>query len=57
MPAVMHFLSMGGRGQYLWPAYGLTLVVIVLNVIWARTIVREAREDLRRRLIMEAADR
>jgi len=57
MPAVMHFLSMGGRGQYLWPAYGLTLVVIVLNVIWARTIVREAREDLRRRLIMETADR
>jgi heme exporter protein CcmD len=53
----MHFLSMGGRGQYLWPAYGLTLAVIVLNVIWARTLVREAREDLRRRLIMEAADR
>ncbi len=57
MPAVMHFLSMGGRGQYLWPAYGLTLIVIVLNVVWARTIVREAREDARRRLLMDGGDR
>ncbi len=57
MPGVMHFLSMGGRGQYLWPAYGLTFLVIVLNVIWARTLVREAREDLRRRQLMEAAER
>jgi heme exporter protein CcmD len=53
----MHFLDMGGRGQYLWPAYGLTFAVIVLNVIWARAIVREAREDARRRLLIDRGDR
>ncbi len=54
---MMQFLDMGGRGQYLWPAYGLTLVVIVLNVIWARSNVRQAREDVRRRLVIDGGER
>ena len=27
------FLNMGGYGAYVWSAYGLSLVVIVLNII------------------------
>ena len=53
----MEFLAMGGRGQYLWPAYVLTLAVIGLNVIWARSIVRQAREDARRRLIIDRGEK
>jgi heme exporter protein D len=31
---VREFLSMGGEAAYVWPAYGITLVVLVANV-WA----------------------
>ena len=30
------FLEMGGYGLYVWSAYGLSLVVLVLNVVAAR---------------------
>jgi heme exporter protein CcmD len=53
---MMEFLDMGGRGQYLWPAYALTLGVIVMNVIWARAVVREARAEARRRLAIDGGD-
>ena len=53
----MQFLDMGGRGQYLWPAYGLTLTVIVLNIVWARASVRQALEEVRRRLIIERGEK
>lgn len=35
---VREFLEMGGYALYVWPAYGLTLVVLVLNVVipWQR---------------------
>lgn len=28
------FLAMGGHGPYVWSAYGITLLVVLLN-IWA----------------------
>jgi heme exporter protein D len=31
---MMEFLAMGGHGAYVWSAYGITLVVLGLNV-WA----------------------
>ena len=37
------FLQMGGYAAYVWPAYGITLLVLVLNV-WS------ARRDHRRKL-------
>ena len=37
------FLQMGGYAAYVWPAYGITLLVLVLNV-------RSARRSHRRRL-------
>jgi len=33
---VSEFLDMGGYARYVWTAYGITLVVIVLNAWLAR---------------------
>ena len=39
---MMEFLQMDGHGAYVWPAYGITLAVIVLNVWAARKRLRDA---------------
>jgi heme exporter protein CcmD len=36
------FFSMGGDGAYVWSAYGITLVVLVLNAWLARAKRRAA---------------
>lgn len=46
------FLAMGGYAAYVWPSYGLTLGVIILNIIWARRLLLKSREEARRRLAM-----
>jgi heme exporter protein D len=46
------FLNMGGYAAYVWPSYGLTLAVIILNIVWARRLLAKSREDARRRLVM-----
>ena len=47
------FVAMGGHGLYVWLAYGLTLVVIVFNVIQPmlrrRQIIRQQQLQTRRR--------
>jgi heme exporter protein CcmD len=30
------FLQMGGDAAYVWSAYGITLLVLIANVWWAR---------------------
>jgi heme exporter protein D len=45
------FLDMGGYAAYVWPSYAVTLVVIVLNVLWARRALARSRAEARRRLI------
>ena len=47
---MMNWLNMGGYAAYVWPSYLLTLVVVVLNIYWARRNLRSARTDARRRL-------
>jgi heme exporter protein D len=47
------FLDMGGYAAYVWPAYAVTLVVIVLNVVWARRSLMRSRLEARRRLGLE----
>ena len=49
--------AMGGYAQFLWPAYGLTLLAIVANVIIARRAHAAAREDARRRIAIQDEDR
>ena len=46
------FLNMGGYAAYVWPSYGLTLAVIVLNIVWARRLLAKSREEARRRVAM-----
>lgn len=44
------FLDMGGYAVFVWPAYAVTLAVVLLNVVWARRSLARARELARRRL-------
>ena len=44
------FLSMGGYAGYVWPAFGLTVAVLLLNIWTARRTLALARRDARRRL-------
>jgi heme exporter protein CcmD len=30
------FFDMGGYGAFVWSAYGITLLVLILNIWWAR---------------------
>jgi len=53
---VNEFLYMGGYAAYVWPSYGLTLVVIVLNIVWARRLLARSREEARRRLAMQGEE-
>ena len=41
------FLQMGGYAPYVWSAYGITLVTLVLNVWWIRRLRRRALEQAR----------
>ncbi len=43
---MMDFLAMGGYAEYVWPAYGLTLMVIVINMIAARRRLRSVHDLL-----------
>ncbi len=49
-----HFFAMGGYARYLWPAYGVTLLAVVFNIIWARGLLRRAKTEARRRLVMQS---
>jgi len=53
---VKEFLNMGGYAAYVWPSYGLTVAIIVLNIVWARRLLAKSREDARRRLEMRGGE-
>jgi heme exporter protein CcmD len=44
------FFDMGGYAAFVWPAYLVTLAVVVLNIVWARRSLARSRRDARRRL-------
>ena len=43
------FFDMGGYAAFVWPAYAVTFVVVVLNVVWARRSLARALAAARRR--------
>ncbi len=49
-----HLLQMGGYARFVWPSYGITFAVIILNILWARRLLSQARDQVRRRLAMQA---
>ena len=38
----MHYLDMGNYGFYVWTAYGITAVAVVIEIVAARMRWREA---------------
>jgi heme exporter protein D len=52
MSNIAEFFDMGGYAAYVWPSYALTLIVVVLNIVWARRLLARSREEARRRLAM-----
>ena len=46
---LQNFLHMGGYGEYVWPAYGLTALVLAWNWWAARRSETEAQGAARRR--------
>lgn len=44
------FLIMGGYGAYVWPAYAIVLVVMVINAVLPGRRQRALLEHLRRRV-------
>ncbi len=52
-----HFFAMGGYARYLWPSYGVTLLAVILNIIWARGLLRRAKIEARRRLVVQSEAR
>ena len=50
------FLAMGGYGFYVWGAYGVTALVIVVEILAVRARSRAALEEARLRLVEAVAD-
>jgi len=50
------FLDMGGYAAFVWPAYLVTLAVLVLNIIWARRSLARALQAARRRAATAGED-
>lgn len=44
------FFDMGGYGKYLWPAFGLSFGVVVLNLVMALNSLARAKQDARHRM-------
>ena len=44
------FFQMGGYGLYVWSAYGLSLVVLMLNVVAARKRNLNVRKEIKKML-------
>ena len=51
------FFAMGGYAPYVWSTFGITLVVLVINVIAAKRRLRQVREQLKLRAARDARRR
>jgi heme exporter protein D len=40
------FWSMGGRGFFVWSAYGVTAICVLAEIVWLRRSVRQSRSRL-----------
>ncbi len=47
--SLQEFFAMGGYAQFVWPAYLVTLGLLVINVVTARGSHRRALQDAKRR--------
>jgi len=54
---VSAFLDMGGYAAYVWPAYAVTLAVMVGNIIWARRALKRSRKEALHRLAVGGTEK
>lgn len=47
------FIHMGGYAAFVWPAYAVTLIVLIGNIVGARSSHRHAVEEARRRALVQ----
>lgn len=47
------WLAMHGYARYIWPSFGIALLVLVYNVFSARALLRRVRGELRKRQARE----
>lgn len=40
------FWSMGGRGFFVWSAYGVTVLAVALEIFWLRRSAAQSRQRL-----------
>jgi len=52
---MIEFLHMGGYAAYVWSAYGISLVVLVLNIILPIRREKELLNSLKKKLQREAS--
>jgi|HubBroStandDraft_1064217.scaffolds.fasta_scaffold2849076_1 heme exporter protein CcmD len=52
-----HFLQMGGYARFVWPSYAATLLLVILNIVWARRVPAQAQLEAHRRLGMSSTSR
>ncbi len=48
MNQFMQWLSMGGYASYIWPAYGLVGIVLVMNIVGIKWQKKQTRLELQR---------
>lgn len=51
------FLQMGKHGVYVWSSYGISALLIGLNILFAVAAQRKAREEVKRLARRQAEDR
>ena len=56
MKDIKEFFDMGGYAAFVWSAYGLTFLVVGLNIYWARRLLVRSREDAKKRLITRGGE-
>ena len=49
MSSLNEFLTMGGYGAYVWPAYGLAALVVIANILLPLKRLRGLKAAIRRR--------
>jgi heme exporter protein D len=51
---VSEFFAMGGYAKYVWSSFGITAIVLMLNLLAARRQLRQIRERLQLRLVRQS---
>jgi heme exporter protein D len=51
------FLAMGGYAKYVWSSFGITAIVLMVNLLAARRQLRQTRERLQLRLVRQSGKR